>query len=389
MTKKRYVPRGSSSAFGRKKDPYKYIRDGKKQQVEGRANLPTARQKDLASYVLPSQESITAIKEGKPDAMAVADVGLSLLPLAGTVKPIIKGAKDMGIAKIATKLLGEASKRLKGSPKVTPTDRKKLETLNQQQVKGKTPTKTAEKQRKKVEAERLQNLQNKQNKTPVNKPDPKKTEAERLAKLNQKQVKNKPPTKTELKNQKKTEAQRLQNLQNKQNKVKPKTPRTPSTPMSTRAKVGTGVGVGAGIGGLGTYALMSEKNAKPAPGSQAGSSGQSVNPSPGGYQADPTSSPKITSKPKAKKAKKSKAKDTDTGYKFYGKKGTGLGDFSRKHGIQYATQKQFDKDFDDSDGEKAGGRPGRGKMKTQGMNRSTRKRSGFSGRGAGAALRGF
>ena len=199
----------------------------------------------------------------------------------------------------------------------------------------------------------------------------------KLDALNKQQVKGNPQTKTAQKQQKKVEAERLQKLQNKQNKVKPKTPRTP---MSTRAKIGTGVGAGAGAGALGTYALMSEKKAKPAQGSQSGSSGQSVNPSPGGYQADPTSSPKITSK-------KSKAKDTDTGYKFYGKKGTGLGDTSRKYGIQYATQKQFDKDFDDSDGEKAGGRPGRGKMKSQGMNRS--KRSGFSGRGSGAALRGF
>ena len=39
------------------------------------------------------------------------------------------------------------------------------------------------------------------------------------------------------------------------------------------------------------------------------------------------------------------------------------------------------------DGEKRGGRPGKSKMKTQGLNRS--KRSGFSGRGTGAALRGF
>ena len=60
---------------------------------------------------------------------------------------------------------------------------------------------------------------------------------------------------------------------------------------------------------------------------------------------------------------------------------------ARKYGIKYATQEQMDKDFDLSDGEKAWGRPGRGKMKTQGMNRS--KRSGFSGRGSGAAQIGF
>ena len=87
--------------------------------------------------------------------------------------------------------------------------------------------------------------------------------------------------------------------------------------------------------------------------------------------------------PKRQKA----APKKDDGYKFYGKEGTGLGDFSRKFGFKYATPEQFEKDFGMDDGEQAGGRPGKGKMKTQGLNRS--KRSGFSGRGTGAALRGF
>ena len=77
----------------------------------------------------------------------------------------------------------------------------------------------------------------------------------------------------------------------------------------------------------------------------------------------------------------------DEFYKFYGKPGTTIGDFSRKFGIQYATQKGFERDFPEHDGEQMGGRPGKSKMKTQGLNRS--KRTGFSGRGAGAALRGF
>jgi hypothetical protein len=88
---------------------------------------------------------------------------------------------------------------------------------------------------------------------------------------------------------------------------------------------------------------------------------------------------------KTKKA----SKQPDDGFKFYGKESTGLGDFSRKHGMQYATQKQFEKDFNMDDGEKAGGRPGRGKLKTQGMNKAGKRKAGFSGRGSGAALRGF
>ena len=105
--------------------------------------------------------------------------------------------------------------------------------------------------------------------------------------------------------------------------------------------------------------------------------------------ADSGQRPQGGAKSRSKSAAKAKAKGKakDTGFKSYGKAGTSLGDFSRKYGIKYATQEQMDKDFDLSDGEKAGGRPGRGKMKSQGMNRS--KRSGFSGRGSGAALRGF
>ena len=101
-------------------------------------------------------------------------------------------------------------------------------------------------------------------------------------------------------------------------------------------------------------------------------------------------SPSGKKQPKAsKKAPKKPSKQPDDGYKSYGKEGTGLGDFSRKHEMQYATQKQFEKDFNMDDGEKAGGRPGRGKMKTQGMNKKGKRKAGFSGKGAGAALRGF
>lgn len=98
---------------------------------------------------------------------------------------------------------------------------------------------------------------------------------------------------------------------------------------------------------------------------------------------------KTTTAPRATSASRKASKQPDDGYKFYGKEGTGLGDFSRKHGMQYATQKQFEKDFNMDDGEKAGGRPGRGKLKTQGMNKAGKRKAGFSGRGSGAALRGF
>jgi len=85
--------------------------------------------------------------------------------------------------------------------------------------------------------------------------------------------------------------------------------------------------------------------------------------------------------PKRKKPTKvKKDKKADDGYRFYGKKGTGLRDFSEKYGMQYATQKQFEKDFDMSGGAKEGG-----SIKKL----AKKKRKGFSGRGAGKALRGF
>jgi len=108
----------------------------------------------------------------------------------------------------------------------------------------------------------------------------------------------------------------------------------------------------------------------------------------GGMDAELLSTPTGVTSGRVKKTA-AKPASKDDGYKFYGKEGTGLGDFSRKHGMQYATQKQFEKDFNMDDGEKAGGRPGRGKLKTQGMNKAGKRKAGFSGRGSGAALRGF
>tara|TARA_R110002110_G_scaffold13018_3_gene62218 strand:- start:51 stop:1025 length:975 start_codon:yes stop_codon:yes gene_type:complete len=94
--------------------------------------------------------------------------------------------------------------------------------------------------------------------------------------------------------------------------------------------------------------------------------------------------------PGAKKAKAApKVSGDDKYFKHYGKEGTGLGDFSRKYGIKYATDEGYEKFFNTHDGEKAGGRPGRSKMKTQGMNKKGKRKAGFSGRGSGAALRGF
>ena len=158
-----------------------------------------------------------------------------------------------------------------------------------------------------------------------------------------------------------------------------------------KAIAGGTLGAGAIYGGtkLADNYYSKEAGATPAakPTKKAKGSKNTVNKAPyvEGYDMDDFDSPKsVPSKSKAKPKAKAK-KNPD--FEYYGKEGTGLGDFSRKHGIQYATEEGYKKWFDTHDGEKKGGSPGKGKMKTQGMNRS--KRSGFSGRGSGAALRGF
>ena len=175
--------------------------------------------------------------------------------------------------------------------------------------------------------------------------------------------------------------------------AKPKAAPKPKTSPTDKGKIvglsplGKGVVGGALAAGTAAYLSQSEKDAKPAAGSQAT---KNKAPYVEGYNMDmddfDSPKPSYPKPPKTSKPAKV-AKEADDGYKFYGKEGTGLGDFSRKYNIKYATQEQFDKDFNMDDGEKRGGRPGKSKMKTQGLNRS--KRSGFSGRGTGAALRGF
>ena len=89
-------------------------------------------------------------------------------------------------------------------------------------------------------------------------------------------------------------------------------------------------------------------------------------------------SPGGENQPKA--AKKAPKKDKTEGgkYKSYSKD---------NNDFMYMTQKGYDEE--EEQGDKAGGRPGRGKMKTQGMNKTAKRKAGFSGKGSGAALRGF
>ena len=139
--------------------------------------------------------------------------------------------------------------------------------------------------------------------------------------------------------------------------------------------------------GAGAYLLSSEKDAKPSAGSQAG--GTSVNTSSDGSNAGAgagmdtdlfdTPTGVTGRKPTGTTGRKPKKDPTEGGkYKSYSKD---------NNDFMYMTQKGYDEE--EEQGDKAGGRPGRGKLKTQGMNKTAKRKAGFSGKGSGAALRGF
>lgn len=408
--------RGSSNplsmgAFSRRKDadPYAPIRDGAKQEVQGMANKPTERQKDAASWVLPHQDSITAIREGRAGVMDVADAALSL-PGVALVKPFVKvvnkvrgggkqvvnkiqntGDTDMGVVKKVVEgigsLVGEGSKRV--------TNRAKTATKKREESIGRrtpTPSPTG----------------STRSSAPMPKPDPKAAKPKKTAT----RPKNKrtmldetvqtntntgrapdggrggatTPTPTPLPNPRTSVSNIARVSRGEQTRQAGKF----SKPTGAERVVGgvagavrrnpgkTALAAGA-TGALGGYMLGSEKNAKPSAGSQAG--GTSVNTSPdgsnAGMDADLFDTPTGVTSGKRKK----KSDPTEGGrYKSYSKD---------NNDFMYMTQKGYDEMMDDSSGEKAGGRPGRGKLKTQGMNKAGKRKAGFSGKGAGAALRGF
>ena len=183
-------------------------------------------------------------------------------------------------------------------------------------------------------------------------------EAERLKRLNQQQKK-----------------QEQQSKQNKQEKpTPPSKPRIPNAAKGVAALTATATGVG-GLASL-NKKKKQDKKLKPVPEVNVRTLPKPKKVRPAPKKGDNKELDIIP--PKRKKT--SKDKKADDGYRFYGKKGTGLGDFSRKYGMKYATQEQFEKDFDMSGGAKKGG-----SIKKL----AKKKRKGFSGRGAGKALRGF
>lgn len=184
----------------------------------------------------------------------------------------------------------------------------------------------------------------------------------------------------------KQEAERLKQLtqkQKKQEKQAKQAKKSKPTPASRPKMSNAGKGVAAltatatGVGGLASLTKKDKKKRKVVGSGQTPATGyveSKRKPKPNVDLADDTYIK--DSKP----TKVEKSKKADDGYRFYGKEGTGLGDFSRKYGIKYATQEQFEKDFGNVDGAYEGG-----SLKKL----AKKKRKGFSGRGAGKALRGF
>ena len=195
-------------------------------------------------------------------------------------------------------------------------------------------------------------------------------EAERLKRLNQQQNKQEKQNK-----QNKQNKQEQQSKQNKQEKpTPPSKPRIPNAAKGVAALTAAATGVG-GVASL-NKKKEQDKKLKPVPEVNVRTLPKPKKVRPAPKKGDNKELDIIP--PKRKKT--SKDKKADDGYRFYGKKGTGLGDFSRKYGMKYATQEQFEKDFDMSGGAKKGG-----SIKKL----AKKKRKGFSGRGAGKALRGF
>ena len=161
--------------------------------------------------------------------------------------------------------------------------------------------------------------------------------------------------------------------------VTPKTPKQSTKPKNIVKPVATGTGTVAGITGLASLNKKDKKKRKVVGSGQTPATGYVESKKPKRKAKDSGKDSDLFDTPAGVTSGKT-PKKADDGYRYYGKKGTGLGDFSRKYGIKYATQEQFDKDFGNVDGAYEGG-----SLKKL----AKKRRKGFSGRGAGKALRGF
>lgn len=321
------MARESTHALGKRAKPYSQISDNKKVKVKGQANVPTERQKtDMASLVA----SAVGGAFGKPVLMLAKSLSRPMLEKA--LQPLTKSKTEPSKQVIKKQL--EKVKQADSKPTPQKGEAARLRNLNRAQTLKKKPRgEPAYKTLKREESREV---------------------AARTSRL-----------------AKKKQAENLKNLKEKQNKPTPPKPTpTKRTPPSANVpkKVATAAPVFSDkkdkkkrkVVGSGQTPATGYKKSKP----KAKDSGRDSDlfDTPAGVTSGKT------------------PKKTDDGYRYYGKKGTGLGDFSRKYGIKYATDEQFEKDFDMTGGAKKGG-----SIKKL----AKKKRKGFSGRGAGKALRGF
>ena len=325
--------RKSTHALGKSAKPYSQISDGQKVKVKGQANIPTKRQKtDMASLVA----SVVGGAFGKPIVMLAKSLSKTMLEKA--LQPLIRSRTQPSRKAVKEQLKKVQKPDLKPRPQKGEAAR--LKNLTRAQALKKKPRgEPAYKTLKREESREV---------------------AARTSRLS-----------------KKKQEENLRKLKEEQNKPTPPKP-TPSkrTPPPTSAAALTATATGAG--GLASLDNKDKKKRKVVGSGQTPATGyvkpKKSKPKPNVDLADDTYI-KDSKPTKVKKSKKA-----DDGYRFYGKEGTGLGDFSRKYGIKYATQEQFEKDFGNVDGAYEGG-----SLKKL----AKKKRKGFSGRGAGKALRGF
>ena len=335
--------RKSTHALGKSAKPYSQISDGQKVKVKGQANIPTKRQKtDMASLVA----SVVGGAFGKPIVMLAKSLSKPMLEKA--LQPLTRSKTQP-----SRKAIKEQLTKIK-KPDSKPTPQKgeaaRLRHLNRAQALKKKPRKepaykTLKREESREVAARTSRLS-------------KKKQAENLRKLKEEQNKPTPP-------------------KNKPTppKNKPTPPKRTPPPTSAAALTATATGVG----GLASLDNKKKKKRKVVGSGQTPATGYVESKKPKRKAKDSGRDSDLLDTPAGVTSGKTPKKAYD-GYRYYGKKGTGLGDFSRKYGIKYATQEQFDKDFGNVDGAYEGG-----PLKKL----AKKRRKGFSGRGAGKALRGF
>ena len=351
MVKKR---RGSSGALSMtaeaapKQDPYKYTRDGKKQKVEGQANVPTARQKQGALE------------------LALSGVGGPIVgKLIGKAAPAATRAlAKRAASKAPSNVVNRATPNTATSPTSAPMPKPTPKPKVNKAATPKTP-KTPKPTNGKPMPKRVVDIV----KTAAGRGTP-----GRRSRVDQTVSKLEEKVGLGKQGQRRGVSKRDQNIANNV--------RTGAKVAGTAALIGGGAKLYDSIDPLPTNKKQTQtkNNATSNPPSNPPRSRPRLSP-PAGAMEELEISPGGENQPKASKKAPKKDKTEGGDYKSYSKD---------NNDFMYMTQQGYDKqEMEDMGGEKFGGRPGRGKLKTQGMNKTAKRKAGFSGKGSGAALRGF